>query len=70
MFSPRDRLQENFEHHSTDLLGWNLKPVYLLRNWRKSQGHGTATRTELTALESSARSKGFGLMTRRAAVTR
>jgi tetratricopeptide (TPR) repeat protein len=36
----------------------------------KKSGHSATSRTELTALESSARSKGFGLMARKAAATR
>jgi eukaryotic-like serine/threonine-protein kinase len=41
-----------------------------LAELEKKSGHDAASRTELTALESSARSKGFGLMARKAAATR
>jgi eukaryotic-like serine/threonine-protein kinase len=41
-----------------------------LAELEKKSGHGATSRTELTALESSARSKGFGLMARKAAATR
>ena len=41
-----------------------------LAELEKKSGHVSASRTELAALESSARSKGFGLMARKAAATR
>jgi hypothetical protein len=53
-------------HARTDSLGSNSKP-----GWpEKKSGHSATSRTELTALESSARSKGFGPMARKAAATR
>ena len=41
-----------------------------LAELEKKSGHVSASRTELAALESSARSKGFGLVARKAAATR
>jgi eukaryotic-like serine/threonine-protein kinase len=41
-----------------------------LAELERKSGHGAASRTGLTALESSALSKGFGLMARKAAATR
>jgi DNA-binding winged helix-turn-helix (wHTH) protein/tetratricopeptide (TPR) repeat protein len=51
-------------------VGVQFEARLALAEWRKKTGHDAAARIELAALESSARSKGFGLMARKAAAVR
>jgi hypothetical protein len=52
------------------ITGIEFEARWRWRNWRKKSGDESALRTQLRVLESSARSKGFGLMARKAAATR
>ena len=51
-------------------VGVQFEARLVLAEWEKKTGHDAAARIELAALESSARSKGFGLMARKAAAAR
>lgn len=51
-------------------VGVQFEARLALAEWEKKTGHDAAARIELAALESSARSKGFGLMARKAAAAR
>ena len=51
-------------------VGIELEARLVLAEWEKKTGHDSAARIELAALESSARSKGFGLVARKAAAAR
>jgi DNA-binding winged helix-turn-helix (wHTH) protein/tetratricopeptide (TPR) repeat protein len=56
--------------HAHGFAGIEFEARLALAELEKKSGHDAASRTELTALESSARSKGFGLMARKAAANR
>ena len=51
-------------------VGVEFEARLVLAEWEKKTGHDSAARIELAALESSARSKGFGLVARKAAAAR
>ena len=51
-------------------VGVEFEARLVLAEWEKKTGHDSAARIELATLESSARSKGFGLMARKAAAAR
>ena len=51
-------------------VGVEFEARLVLAEWEKKSGHDSAARAELAALESSARSKGFGLVARKAAAAR
>jgi DNA-binding winged helix-turn-helix (wHTH) protein/tetratricopeptide (TPR) repeat protein len=58
------------EARAYEFAGVEFEARLALAELEKKSGHVSASRTELAALESSARSKGFGLMARKAAATR
>jgi ATP/maltotriose-dependent transcriptional regulator MalT len=62
-----EKILKDAREHS--FAGVEFEARLALAELEKKSGHGAASRTELTALESSARSKGFGLMARKAAAT-
>jgi hypothetical protein len=51
-------------------VGVQFEARLALAQWEKKTGHDAAARNELAALEYSARSKGFGLIARKAAAAR
>ena len=57
-------LQDAREH---GFVGVEFEARLVLAEWEKKTGHDSAARIEFAALESSARSKGFGLVARKAA---
>ncbi len=60
-------LREAREH---GFVGVEFEARLALAEWEKKTGHDAAARNELAALEYSARSKGFGLIARKAAAAR
>lgn len=58
------------EARTYEFAGVEFEARLALAELEKKSGHVSAPRTELAALESIARSKGFGLMARKAAATR
>ncbi len=68
---PRAQVEEILgEARKQGFVGVEFEARLVLAEWEKKSGHGSAARTELAALESSARSKGFGLVARKAAAAR
>jgi len=68
---PRAQVEEILgEARKRGFVGIEFEARMVLAEWEKKSGHGSAARTELAALESSARSKGFGLVARKAAAAR
>ncbi|MGC2181910.1 MAG: tetratricopeptide repeat protein, partial [Terriglobales bacterium] len=68
---PRAQVEEILdEARKQGFVGVEFEARLVLAEWEKKSGHDSAARTELAALESSARSKGFGLVARKAAAAR
>ena len=58
------------EARKRGFVGVEFEARLVLAEWEKKSGHDAAARTELAALESNARSRGFGLVVRQAAAAR
>ena len=58
------------EAHARGFAGIEFEARLALAELDKASGRGAVARTELAALENGARSKGFGLVARKAATTR
>ncbi len=68
---PRTQVEEILaEARKRGFVGVEFEARLVLAEWEKKSGHDAAARTELAALESSAHSKGFGLVARKAAAAR
>ncbi len=63
-----ERILRDAREHG--FVGIEFEARLVLAEWKKKTGHDSAARIELVALESSARSKGFGLVARKAAAAR
>ena len=63
-----EKILEEARKHG--FVGTEFEARLLLAEWQKKSGHGAASQTELAELESSARSRGFGLVAGKAAAAR
>jgi eukaryotic-like serine/threonine-protein kinase len=68
---PRAEVEEILgEARKRGFVGVEFEARLVLAEWEKKSGHDAAARTELAGLENSARSRGYGLVARKAAAGR